>query len=148
MSYSQTIGTGRDALHVSFFYKTSAGAAKGTFTCTVICERWIAKANPKGRTRKSTGISVPKKFIVKDGKVSEKAPNVDEIRKNIDAVFARIRKVYEEHMRHRSHHDDVLRKSKVEDVINARDVFDGDDITFVTRSTPVRTPIHGRVSHG
>lgn len=138
MSYSQTIGTGRDALHVSFFYKALAEAAKGTFICTVICERWIAEANPKGRTRKSTGISVPKKFILKDRKVSEKAPNVDEIRKNIDAVFTRIRKVYEEHMRHRSHHDDVLRKSKVEDVINARDVFDGDDTTFVTRNIPDR----------
>lgn len=138
MSYSQTIGTGRDAPHVSFFYNASAEAAKGTFICTVICERWIAKANPKGRTRKSTGISVPKKFIVKDGKVSEKAPNVDEVRKNIESVFTRIRKVYEEHMRNRSHHEDFLRKSKVEDVIDAREVFDGDDVIFVTRSTPIR----------
>jgi len=139
MSYSQTIGTGRDALHVSFLYKVaSAEATRGTFICTVICERWIGPANPKGRTRKSTGISVLRKFILKDGKVSEKAPNVDDIRKGIDAVFIRIRKVYEEHMRHRSHHEDFLRKSKVEDVIDAREVFNGDDVTFVTRNTPVR----------
>ncbi|OJX59981.1 MAG: hypothetical protein BGO89_08290 [Candidatus Kapaibacterium thiocyanatum] len=116
MSYSQTIGIGRDALHVSFLYKVaSAKATKGTFICTVICERWIGPANPKGRTRKSTGISVPRKFILKDGKLSEKAPNVNEIRKNIDAVFTRIRRVYEEHMRHRSYHEDFLRKSKIED---------------------------------
>lgn len=135
MSYSQTIGTGRDALHVSFLYKTaSAKAAKGTFICTVICERWSGPTNPKGRTRRSTGISVLKKFILKDGKVSERAPNVDEVRKQIDGVVARIRKVYEDYVHARTDDNDVLRKSKIEDVIDARRAVFGDTSVFVTRS--------------
>ena len=104
----------------------------------MICERWIGSTNPKGRTRKSTGISVPKQHILKDGKVSEKAQNVDEIRKSIDSVISRIRKVYEEFIRNRTYYEDVLHKSKIEAVVNARDDFDVDDMTFVTRSSPKR----------
>lgn len=139
MPYSHTIGTGKDTLHVSFYYKrASADAERGTYLCTVICERWITSTNRKGRVRKSTGISVPKKFILKDCKVSEKAPNADEIRKNLDAIVVRIRKVYEDHVRDRTTDQDVLRQSKVESTIANRFVFNGDDSTFVTRNTAVR----------
>lgn len=139
MSYSMTIGAGKDAMHVSFYFKVaSPKAERGTFFCTVTCERWISPTNRKGRLRKSTGISVQRKYILKGSKVSEKAPNVDEIRRGLEAVVLRIRRAFDDHMHSRLHDDVVLRKSKVEEIISSRDAFCGDDSTFVTRTTTAR----------
>lgn len=139
MSYSMTIGAGKDAMHVSFYFKVaSSKAERGTFLCTVTCKRWISPTNRKGRLRKSSGISVQRKFILKGGKVSEKAPNAEEIRRSLEAVVSRIRRVFDDHMHSRLHDDVVLRKSKVEEIISSRDVFCGDDSTFVTRTTNAR----------
>ncbi len=139
MPYSQIIGAGKDALHVSYNFRVSSSrASRGTFFCTVVCERWACPANTKGRNRKTTGISVERRFVLKGGKVSEKAPNADEVRRCIEGITGRIRKAFDAHMRERTDDSDFIPWLRIENLIDSRVETVEVNTVFVTRSTSTR----------
>ena len=134
---SETVGTGRSAVHITFSFKTKEKSSKrGTIYCTVSCELWRSNGGGStGRLRQSTGISLESKYLLAKGGLSDKTPGVDKIREELDGIVHRIRQL--ERRRDISTLDSSREPIGIDQVraaIDTRSAFKGDDTLLVSRS--------------
>ncbi|MDZ4744707.1 MAG: hypothetical protein SGJ05_01750 [bacterium] len=134
-SMSETIGAGPTALHVSFTFITKNASAKhGTYMCTVTCERWQSIL-PKGRLRRSTGISAETKHVhPATHRILEKAIYASEVRSAIASVRQRIQDIASNHRINPGDPNDAPSMEKVSEAIRTSGVDISDDNMLITRT--------------